>query len=235
MKINRFSLTRDAAGALISSMLEVMNKDHERTFNIALSGGSTPALLFNIWVMDYRMLTPWNRIHFYWVDERCVPADHPESNYKVAWMSLLEPVRMDETNIHRILGENDPESEALRYEEMVRDSLPLERGIPIFDFVLLGVGDDGHTSSVFPGQEELLHTDRIYVVSKHPQNGRERVALTGVPMMKARKTIFFVTGKTKNEIVWKLEQGNENFPAGYIAAHARDAELYTDCAIPVAG
>lgn len=216
-------------------MLEMMNLEHDRVFNIALSGGSTPALLFNIWMRDYRLLTPWNRIHFYWVDERCVPADHPESNYKVALISLLEPVRINENKIHRILGENDPEGEALRYEKMVRSLLPLEKGIPIFDFVLLGVGDDGHTSSVFPGQEELLHTDRTYVVSRHPQNGRERVALTGMPMTEARKTIFFVTGKTKQEIVWKMEQGSEAFPAGYIAAHARDAELYTDCEKPAIG
>ena len=112
--------------------------------------------------------------------------EDPDSNYGLMNLLLLSKVPIPAENIHRIHGENDPKREAIRYSQLVKDRVPNKKGCPEFDVVILGAGEDGHTSSIFPGQEALLTTGQIYVPSIHPQNGLKRVALTGIPILNAR-------------------------------------------------
>lgn len=225
-----YSQAPEAARALIGALLKEMRQEPDKIFRIALSGGSTPALLFDIWANEFTDLTPWERLHFYWVDERCVSPESPDSNYGMAKHLLFSRVPVNSTQIHRIIGENEPHEEAMQYSALIKSSLRLNEGIPEFDIIFLGIGSDGHTSSIFPGQKSLLFCSEPYSVSVNPYNGQHRIALTGQPLIKALHTWFFVTGQDKADIIRKvLEEGTAGlYPAGYVLENARDARLYTD-------
>ena len=141
------------AHALIEHLIAMMEREPEKTFYFAFSGGTTPSLMFSIWANEYKEATPWMRMRIYWVDERCVQAEDYESNYGTMRRLLLEEVGMPDEYVHPIYGVNCPEIEAKNYSTLVCRTVPLLGGFPAFDVVLLGAGDDGHTSSIFPGQE----------------------------------------------------------------------------------
>lgn len=229
MILNNYRLASDAAHAMMEAFLGELRKHSEKVFRMALSGGASPTVLFDMWANEFAELTPWEKIHFYWVDERCVPASSLESNYGMAKRLLFDPVGVDESHIHPIIGNNEPHEEAKRYSELVKTELPLENGVPVFDFVWLGIGDDGHVSSIFPGQEELLHVSEPYVVSVNPYSNQQRIAMTGNPMIKAVHSWFFVTGKDKADILQKLSNQDtaKEYPSGYVIWNARDTELFT--------
>ncbi len=218
------------AHALIEHILQMVNKHPaDQTVNIALSGGSTPALMFRLWAEQYDAKTPWERIRFFWVDERCVPPTDKESNYGMTRDNLLNKINIPEENVVRIKGENTPEEEALRYETKVRSMVPEEEGFPQFDIVLIGAGDDGHTSSIFPGQEHLLTTQRAYALSTHPKTGQQRIALTGMPIIHAQRLIFLLTGKNKAQVLADIIEQNDAGPAAYVGHHAlHTVEVFTD-------
>ncbi len=220
----------EASRALIVRILELAAACPPGSkVNIALSGGSTPALMFRLWATEYDEQTPWERIRLFWVDERCVPPTDGQSNYGMTRDNLLDKVDIPAGNVVRIMGENDPETEALRYGEMVRNLLPEEEGIPVFDIVLLGAGDDGHTSSIFPGQEHLLTTPATYAVGTHPASQQQRVALTGLPIIHARNLIFLLTGAGKQQVLADIIDQTDAGPAAYVARRAlHTVEIYTD-------
>lgn len=220
----------EAARAMLAALLKEMQQEPDKTFRIALSGGTTPALLFELWAEEFADLTSWEHLHFYWVDERCVSPDSPDSNYGMAKHLLFDRVPVSSVQIYRITGENEPHEEAVQYAALVKATLRLKEGIPIFDVIFLGIGTDGHTSSVFPGQSGLLFAAEPYAVSTNPYNGQTRIALTGQPLVKALHTWFLVTGQEKAEIIRKmLDEGtSEQYPAGYVLRNARDARLYTN-------
>ena len=171
MKLAVFPSSIETSRALILRLVELMNEEPDRIFNIAVSGGNTPALMFDLWANEYLDITPWNRMKIYWVDERCVPPEDSDSNYGMMRNLLLGIAPIPYENVFRIRGEAKPVKEAVRYSELVKQQLPYRLGWPEFDIVLLGAGDDGHTSSIFPGQENLLTSTSSYVVSIHPCNG----------------------------------------------------------------
>lgn len=220
----------EAARALIGRILQVASDSKDgKKVNIALSGGSTPALMFRLWAEEFDTRTDWNRIRFFWVDERCVAPTDKESNYGMTRDNLLGKVGIPEENVIRIKGENPPEEEAGRYEQEVRSLVPQEDGFPAFDIVLLGAGEDGHTSSIFPGQEHLLTTHEAYAVGIHPTSGQRRVALTGLPIIHARHLIFLLTGSSKACILADIIDRNDAGPASYVAHHAlHTVEIFTD-------
>ena len=228
MKLAVFPSSIETSRALILRLVELMNEEPDRIFNIAVSGGNTPALMFDLWANEYLDITPWNRMKIYWVDERCVPPEDSDSNYGMMRNLLLGIAPIPYENVFRIRGEAKPVKEAVRYSELVKQQLPYRLGWPEFDIVLLGAGDDGHTSSIFPGQENLLTSTSSYVVSIHPCNGKKRIAMTGYPILNARHVIFLITGKNKADVVEEICNSGDTGPAAYIAHHAQNVELFID-------
>ena len=175
-----------ASQTLITHILEAMDKELERPFTIALSGGTTPATLFEVWEREYATYTPWSRIYFYWVDERCVPPGDDQSNFGLAYRLLFSKVGIPASHYYRIVGEGAPEEEAKQYSSIVKTTVPTVDGVPVFDFVLLGIGEDGHTSSIFPDHQELLTAGEPYEVSVNPYNKTVRICMTGRPLIEAQ-------------------------------------------------
>jgi 6-phosphogluconolactonase len=190
-----------------------------RPFTIALAGGSTPELFYSCLAENYRDLINWPELAFFWGDERCVSPDSPESNFGMAYRALLSKVDCRKANIHRIAGENDPVFEAARYEEEVIKNTLQSGELPRFDLVLLGLGEDGHTASLFPGQTEVINSQRICEVAVHPESHQKRITLTLPVLKNAALVIFLVTGEKKNAITKKIlekETGYESFPASLV-------------------
>lgn len=192
----------------------------ERTeIHVALSGGSTPKIVFDVLAEKYTKKIDWHKIHLYWGDERCVPPDDSESNYKMTKEHLLSKVDLPESNIHRIKGENDPDEEALAYAELLDKNLTRKNKLPQFDLLILGMGDDGHTASIFPHQIALWHSDRYCEVAQHPETGQQRISLSGKLINNAEHVAFLVTGEAKaeklREIVTK-EGPWETYPASLV-------------------
>lgn len=200
-------------------------------FHIALSGGSTPKLLFEYLAEHYRESIPWGDVHLWWGDERCVAPDHAESNYLMTKESLLRGVILPPENVHRIKGENDPEEEAARYADEMKRTIPLKDGLPVFDLIYLGLGTDGHTASIFPDRMDLLTESSFADVAIHPESGQKRVSLTGPVINHAAKVAFLVTGEGKSERVSEIfeqKDGSELLPASHIHPVHGDLIWYLD-------
>ncbi|MDE6348491.1 MAG: 6-phosphogluconolactonase [Bacteroides sp.] len=228
MKSYVYPTATATAHALIEHLIAMMEREPEKTFYIAFSGGNTPSLMFDIWAHEYKEVTPWLRMRIYWVDERCVPAEDSESNYGTMRRLLLNEVGMPDEYVHPICGVNIPEREAEEYSWLVCRTVPLVGGLPAFDVVLLGAGDDGHTSSIFPGQEHLLSSPHPYEASVNPYNGQQRIAMTGCLLFAAKRLIFFVTGKSKADVVRDILASGDTGPAAYVAHHAGNVALFLE-------
>lgn len=189
-------------------------------FNIALSGGNTPKVIFEEISHRYGNQIELDRIRFFQVDERCVPPDHPESNFRMIKESLLDGLNIPADQVFRISGENDPVPEADRYGKMLSENLPKEGKWPVFDLILLGLGNDGHTASLFPGDETAIQSQRCCEVTIHPQSGRQRITLTLGVINHALDQIFLVTGREKAAIVDRILLGamDKKFPASLVRA-----------------
>ena len=188
--------------------------------NIALSGGSTPKALFNYLSKNFALKIDWNKIHFFWGDERCVPPDDEQSNYKLANDFLFTRVNLPRENIYRIFGENDAEYEAERYSNIINEKVDSIFNLPSFDIVILGLGEDGHTASIFPNQMEILNSDNNCMVALHPISNQKRITLTGRVINNSKKILFLVSGKSKQKVVSEILNENGNFsayPASYIS------------------
>lgn len=179
---------------------ESMLRYREKLY-IALSGGSTPQLMFEVMVKEYPAAIPWNKLHFFWVDERCVKDTDNESNYGNARNILFSHVNIPAANIHPVHGGEDPMTEVVRYTGEILAHVPCVGNMPVFDLLLLGMGNDGHTASIFPGQLGLFETTAICSISQHPQTDQKRITLTGRVINNASEIVFFVTGKGKAEKV----------------------------------
>ncbi len=187
--------------------------------HVALSGGSTPQLLFDVLAADFKNKIDWTKLHFYWGDERCVPPGDPDSNFGMTKNHLFDHVAVPEKNIHRILGENEPLPEAGRYGREIEKNLPQANNLPCFDLIILGLGTDGHTASIFPHQMELLQQKEICAVATHPDSGQKRVSLTGPVINNAREVAFLVTGAGKKEKIGEImhQKGNwRSYPAAFV-------------------
>lgn len=193
-----------------------------KPFTVALSGGSTPKILFRHLAEKYRDDLDWGSIHFFWGDERCVPPGDEDSNFKMTNEMLLQHIPIPKENIHRIHGEDQPEEEARRYAAEIREFVPVKNGLPAFDLVLLGMGEDGHTASIFPHQMELLHSEKICEAATHPVSGQQRISLTGPVINQAEKVAFLVTGAGKSNIVSEIRHRKGDWES-YPAAHIRSA------------
>ena len=204
--------------------------NHEGRFNIALSGGSTPKIVFDYLAENYQN-QDWSSIHFYWGDERCVPPGDEQSNYKMTVDHLLSKIDIPDANIHRIPGEADPAVAAADYAQLLKNDLPNVDGSPQFDLVMLGMGGDGHTASVFPHEIALWDSKDVCVVATHPDSGQKRVSLTGTVINEAKTVVFLVTGGDKKEMVNRIHRGNEaskQFPAALVSPKSRKLIWFLD-------
>lgn len=214
--------------------VQMMNwiKDHSgKAFHLSVSGGKTPDLLFSTLAEKYADSSLWLNVHFWWVDERMVSPDDPESNFGVANKLLLSKIKLPEENIHRIKGENAPEAEALSYSQQIQQKLMQKNGWPQFDLIILGMGDDGHSASIFPNQMHLLDSNRICEVAVHPLSGQKRVTLTGKVINHASKVCFLVTGSNKAyrmAEIWNNQEKANLLPAAHIHPASGDLVWYVD-------
>ncbi|MFY0592075.1 6-phosphogluconolactonase [Roseivirga sp.] len=188
------------------------------TLSIALSGGSTPKILFNLLADKYLSEIDWSKIQLYWGDERCVPPTDNESNYKMTVDHLISKINIPETNIHRVLGENSPTEEAVRYGQLLAEHLPIVDGLPEFDIIILGIGTDGHTASIFPHEIELMTSASICAIGINPDSGQKRITLTGPVINNAKSVCFLATGASKAEKLSEIFSASGNFES-YPAAH----------------
>lgn len=196
-------------------------------FHIALSGGTTPKNIFECLATHHQNTISWNKVKFYWGDERCIPPTDPESNYKMANDSLLSKLRISDGNIFRIKGENDAQLEANHYSSELLKQIKIKNDYPKFDLIMLGLGEDGHTASIFPNQNSLLNTDKISAVAVHPVSRQTRITLTGRVINNAANIVFIATGKNKSKIVDKIINQKDNYidyPASFI--NPRNGALY---------
>lgn len=200
-------------------------------FHLALSGGSTPQLLFDCLSSDYASRMSWNKIHFWWGDERCVPPSDQESNYRMTNEHLLEKINIKPHQIHRIKGELIPEEACRRYTDEILELVPIHARFPVFDLIVLGIGDDGHTASIFPDQMDLLTSKAVCAVASHPQSGQKRVTLTGPVINNAIRVSFLVTGKSKANRIAQIANEEElavHLPAAHIQPGPGRLSFYLD-------
>ncbi len=192
----------------------------DRVFAVCLSGGSTPRRLYECLAAPKTASRfPWNRTHWFWGDERFVPHDHPDSNYRMAREALLSRVSIPDGNIHAVPTEGlSPEEAAIVYETTLRrfygaDELAPDR--PLFDVALLGIGEDGHTASLFPGQPTLQETRR-WAVAVIGAKDEARITLTYPVLDSSREVAFLVTGKEKRGVVSRAQAGDQTLPAAVV-------------------
>ncbi len=207
-----------AASLFISSAADAINQ--YGVFSTALSGGNTPTPLYEFLAQDPSADNlAWDQIHFYWSDERHVPPDHPDSNFRQAYQSLLKPRRIPLENIHRIPIELDPIASAQTYQQEILaefNETPAR-----FNLILLGMGSDGHTASLFPGTKAVTNPQQNEWVTANyvPQHSSWRITFTPELINAAEQVIFLVTGQSKAETLFKVLEGTylpEQYPSQLI-------------------
>lgn len=185
---------------------------------IAISGGSSPKILFN--KLSQKLNNESNlETKFFWVDERCVPPYSDESNYKMTKESLFKNNIFKSQNIYRIKGEIEPEEELINYNKTLKQNLNLRNNIPEFDLIILGLGEDGHTASLFPHEFMKFRDKEECIIATHPESGQKRISLSEKIINNAKEVIFYVPGSGKKHVVNEIinKSGNhKSYPASYI-------------------
>jgi 6-phosphogluconolactonase len=210
-------LTRAAAGE-VARLAESAVAERGR-FTWALSGGSTPRPVYESLAGDpYRERLPWSAIHTFWGDERHVPPDHPESNYRMAREAMIDRVPVPAGNVHRVAAEDaDARRAAAAYESELRSFFGLAPGEwPAFDLMLLGIGPDGHTASLFPGSPALRERDHLVVAPWVEAQRTFRITLTPPVLNHARLSLFLVSGEDKADALRAVIEGErepDRYPA----------------------
>jgi 6-phosphogluconolactonase len=203
-------------------------------FTLALSGGSSPRPLFALLATpEYRAHVPWERTHVFFADERPVPPDHAESNFRQARELLLTHVPLPPGQVHRLRGEAENLSAAAKeYEWELAAVCAFAPGgrVPCLDVVLLGIGDDGHTASLFPETAALREEERWVMANWVPRLGVHRLTLTYPALEAARRLLFVVTGAEKAEVVRRVLAGEPTLPASRLAALLQARVLADDAA-----
>lgn len=211
-----------AAFRHVTAILAQPPEGEKRPLHFVLAGGSTPKRLYERLAAAADI--DWSRIHIWFSDERTVWPGHQEANFRMATESLLGNIEIPERNVHRIPGEDDPERAAERYAREIEAHVPLgpERW-PEFDLILLGMGEDGHTASLFPGTAALGERSRIAVANEVPQLDTKRITLTFPVLNSGRNVTFLVAGEGKAEALAKVMAGACDAPPASRVHPARGA------------
>jgi 6-phosphogluconolactonase len=221
------ALARRAARYFVEAAAQAA--DARGRARVAISGGGTPKVAFEMLAdpaQPFRAAMPWDKLDLWWVDERCVPPDHPDSNYRMTRLSLLDHVPLAPAQIHRMEGELAPDVAASRYEAELRSSFRLEGNetpcpeFPRFDLIALGLGPDGHTASLFPHTAALREVTRL-AVANHVQNKDAwRITLTWPVINNGASVFFLIAGADKAQILSEVMTGPrdpERLPSQLIA------------------
>jgi len=234
MQINLqiFENGADTACAVAELIKEKVKSIAENQFlNIAVSGGTTPRTLFELLGNEYETSIDWKKVRLFWVDERCVAPTDSESNFGMTYDAFLQKTIIPGTNIFRMRGEEIPEFEAERYSELLRKQLPAKGGYPVFDLVLLGMGNDGHTASIFPNDMSLLDSEMSVAVNVNPYTQQKRITLTGNTINNAQQIVFMITGESKSQILKDIIDGKsiaKNYPSAHIANPQGKVDFFVD-------
>jgi 6-phosphogluconolactonase len=203
--IRVFENSRELARGAAEHFVALAQKD---SFTVALSGGSTPKVLYQVLAEEFREQVLWSKVQFFWSDERHVPPDHPDSNYRMAHEALLSRVPVLESNVHRVRSENPSAQEAAdEYEKII---------VPRLDLILLGLGTDGHTASIFPGSEVLHETKRLIAAPWVEKLNAYRITMTLPLLNNGASVLFLVSGAEKAEIVKEVLEGPQKYPAQFV-------------------
>ena len=220
----------EACAHHIISVLEEAIAGHE-VASVALSGGSTPRLLFEKLA---RAQFRWDAVHLFWVDERCVPPTDPASNFKLADDYLIRPAHISHRNIHCVCAELAPKTAAARYAGEIREFFGLDEGeLPHFDLVHRGMGPDAHSASLFPGSPLIDDREGIAGAVFIEKFNQWRITLLPGVLLAAKHTVFLVAGADKAEAiraVFKEEYDPKKYPAQIAAHHARGVTWFLDAA-----
>jgi 6-phosphogluconolactonase len=203
---DQHGLARAAADYAISCYNAAV--DDHGYFAVALSGGSTPRALFELLAAPQNAQhIGWSKVHVFWGDERTVPPDHPDSNYRMAKEALLDHVALPASSVHRMPGEVEPVQAAAEYEQILRSFFAARAGKVRFDLILLGMGDDGHTASLFPHTAALDETERLVAANYVPKLDTWRITLTAPAINSAAHIAFLVSGAGKADVLRRVLQG----------------------------
>jgi 6-phosphogluconolactonase len=227
------AMSRAAADTIAEHISESL-KTHD-VYSIALSGGSTPRRLYTLLAGDpeLRVQIPWDRVHFFWGDERHVPPDHPESNYLMALEAMLSRVPIPLDNIHRIRGEYPAADRAARdYIQEIRRFFDLAAGeLPCFNCVLLGMGSDGHTASLFPGSPALGEQKRLVMANWIDKFQSFRITLTAPVFNNADLILLLVSGSKKADTLKAVlagDRSSDHYPVQRIQPKHGDMLWFLD-------
>ncbi len=191
----------------------------DQYFSWVLSGGSTPKMIFEKIAICYKDLIDWKKVAIFWGDERCVGPEDAESNYKMARESLLDLVPVPSSNIFRIQGESVPADEAGRYADQFLKNVNTVHGFPRADLLMLGLGEDGHTASIFPSNIQLFSSNKLFETAEHPQTKQKRITATGKIINHAKMVVVVATGENKSSVVARIvnkSNGCDLLPASFI-------------------
>ena len=222
MTVKRFA-NLDTLSRAAADQLAMLASASKGACHVALSGGSTPKRMFQVLAERGKKFLPWERVELWWGDERCVAPDHPDSNYGMTRANLIDPLGIDPAKVHRIAGERDPDEAAADYERQLVAALGTP---PVFDLVLLGMGPDGHTASLFPGSPGLTETTRYVIANRVDspltKGPSTRITLTFPAINAAKHVRFLVAGADKAETLAGVLQGPR---AVYPSQHVASADL----------
>jgi 6-phosphogluconolactonase len=208
------SLYTDAAKTIADRITTAIS-DHGYC-TLVLSGGSTPAGIYKTLAESYKTTIDWNNVHFFWGDERTVPPDHEDSNYRMAYDSLLSKIPVPESNIYRIPAEQPPADAAALYEDTIASFFGTD-DLPVFDIILLGLGEDGHTASLFPDTGAAEEKDKLVQSVYVKKLKTHRITLSLPVINNARSVIFLVSGKSKAGVTEEILSGrNKTYPAALV-------------------
>lgn len=231
-EVSAFDTLRDVSRALAERIVEAARAAVEERgrFTMALSGGKTPELLYSLLASEYTEKMEWNSFHIFWGDERYVPQDHPDSNFRMAHHAWISKVPIPPENIHRIQTEKEtPEKAAESYERTLVEFFVASETMPdtTFDVMLLGIGTDGHTASLFPGSPALSVKSQWVVSADAPPSvyPKKRITLTLPLINSSREVIFLAFGEEKKNVIRAVlkepEKARKTYPAAMVRARER--------------
>jgi 6-phosphogluconolactonase len=201
-------LSHEAANLFIKQAAKAIAE--RGSFVVALNGGGTPTRFFQLLAMEYGGKVNWEKVHVFWGDERCVPPDDPRSSFGQAWNTFLSIVSIPGTNIHRIKGELKPVDASKDYALVLKEFASSPLDFPRFDLVYLGMGEDGHTASLFPGSPVEVEEPTRPVTARYQDRPANRVTLTPLVFNQAHMVAFMATGEKKAITLAEVLSGRYN-------------------------